>query len=588
MGILLTLLWVLPQISLNLSCQGLVVPCTYLDLPRNSITALGVFLYNYQFQLSRLLPFISRVADLFQRESLIATPGERLQTQRMARQIGLALHEIIYATAPIAHLIRDVQLGESSGHFHLPSHPSPEMAHFVAPYMQAAGHNVNVAGRAQVPPPAISPQQAQELEAALKALKNRLNEIGTMNAKVNSMTEADTAKALIDSINTNLGHMIEHKHWQNKVRSLLPESLPTEKKHEQLLLEALSMITPPEVYELYKGNFGVIGSIVPVALKSIGAIDKALSPEEEKAVCNNLIEELKKAVVVPNELKESILPGFEPITGIAKVLEEYFNKILKTCITYSRDRDKRKLGNELRSLVIKMIETSIRELSEGFNKEYSDAIILIKHNIELLLKKFNLNGLGFILTNLVGEELQRFIENTYNQSKNREEEKEISKTEQKTTEVVKTEVMKKPERKEEKKEAKKTTNEVNIPEEWKEIIENDMEMQKEIKPRRPFSHAYVATDRKKETKSLMREFDNPLAEEMARALRKINLSKDDVMNAINNVDKELEDIYFELLRLEFLKRIKEDTDYDPTKYERLCMFVNKGHGQDVDKGKVKS
>lgn len=69
-----------------------------------------------------------------------------MQAQRMAEQVGRALHEIVYATAPIAHLIRDVQLGERPGASHLPSHPSPDMAPFVARYMQAgaAGHNANV------------------------------------------------------------------------------------------------------------------------------------------------------------------------------------------------------------------------------------------------------------------------------------------------------------------------------------------------------------------------------------------------------------------------------------------------------------
>ncbi len=95
----------------------------------------GTFLHNYQTQLTRLIPFLSRVADLFQREALITNPRERLQTQEIARHVGAALHEIVYATAPVAHLIRGVRLGETPGLFSLGNVANSDLAPFVSAHM---------------------------------------------------------------------------------------------------------------------------------------------------------------------------------------------------------------------------------------------------------------------------------------------------------------------------------------------------------------------------------------------------------------------------------------------------------------------
>lgn len=187
--------------SPSLSCPSSVSFCSFLplphvDVPRNSLTTIGHFLYTYQFQLMRLIPFISRLADLFQRESLMVYPHDRVHMQVLAQNVGQALHEIVYATAPVAHLIRDVQIGEEPGSFRLVHRPNPDLVPFVNTYMvgqNAAPRPGSVTiplGDAGAPvrqqaeerigaPNRLSDSQERELTAALQQLKRTLSEFAT-------------------------------------------------------------------------------------------------------------------------------------------------------------------------------------------------------------------------------------------------------------------------------------------------------------------------------------------------------------------------------------------------------------------------
>jgi hypothetical protein len=69
----------------------------------------------------RLLPLISRLSELLLNEHQIANPIQRQQIQVLARNVAAALNEVVHATDPAAHLLRDLQIGNSPGDFHLPN-----------------------------------------------------------------------------------------------------------------------------------------------------------------------------------------------------------------------------------------------------------------------------------------------------------------------------------------------------------------------------------------------------------------------------------------------------------------------------------
>ena len=86
------------------------LPVPALPFPKNPLAQLGGFLQMYQFQVLRLLPFISRLADLLQRESLLTDPQHRTEVEALARSIGAAMHELGTATQGVAGLLPQVDM----------------------------------------------------------------------------------------------------------------------------------------------------------------------------------------------------------------------------------------------------------------------------------------------------------------------------------------------------------------------------------------------------------------------------------------------------------------------------------------------
>ncbi len=90
-------------------------PMPMLNVARNPVVLLGGFLNAYQFQLTRLIPLISRLGDLMQRESLMTNSNERHQVQLLAQAVGRAMEELSAATTPVLPLLRNVTMGNNPG-----------------------------------------------------------------------------------------------------------------------------------------------------------------------------------------------------------------------------------------------------------------------------------------------------------------------------------------------------------------------------------------------------------------------------------------------------------------------------------------
>ena len=69
-------------------------PLPSTGLPRNSMTNVGTFLYNYTLQLQQLVPFMEKVSLLMQNEYFMLNPVDRSDTQYLANLVGEALEEV--------------------------------------------------------------------------------------------------------------------------------------------------------------------------------------------------------------------------------------------------------------------------------------------------------------------------------------------------------------------------------------------------------------------------------------------------------------------------------------------------------------
>jgi len=603
-----------------------------LNVSRNSLTSLGIFLHNYQFQIMRLIPFISRLADLLQRESLMPNPRDRLQTQAIANCVGQALHEIVYATAPIAHLVRDIQIGDEPGNFRMINRPNPDLVPFAASLLVPEAGGV----RAEVQPAitVIVAEQplARQVEERmpehiekdvienLNKFKGELNKISSIPKTEFENMGVTKSRTLADFISARIDQVISQKNWHAKVRDLLPEgNHPPDQAHEKILLEVLSALPIHEAYELYKGNFEAIIVMLPTILRIIVTIAGGqLNAETRKELVKIVLEKLKHCLIIPPAILTQILPGFEPYNAIENILDRGLNEIIHEFFDYDRHRDRVRLGGRLKYLVINTISEIFKELTEGFSDEVKHVKHFIKHNIGVLLRKFDLDGLGNLLDKLFTDYISELFDKAYEMNK-KEEKKEVTekpkpKEEEKKfvppkevlkdisketksepapkiqEEVRKTEVVKpvpiKPTTQEP--EEKKIVSaampqapqspqapQAKIPEKWHETIEKDMKNQENLPKQAPFSHAYLVTDSKRSVQDIPKIKESLLKKTIKEVLTSKNIDKEDIADTIADIDDDLEKVYAEYVRMEFEKRIKDDPDYNPERYGYLDKFVTK-------------
>jgi hypothetical protein len=316
----------------------------------------------------------------------------------MAHDVGRALYEIVYATAPIAHLVENVKLGDRPGAFQLISRPRPEMLPFVA------SHSSPRERRSE----SILPREKQEeLKTALIILQDKLTEASTK-----LMQEDSKAAALSQSLNTKVDKVIKEKGWDIKTRDLLPEGYSISDTQEKMLLEILSEVPLYEGYELVKGNLEAIGSAVPAMLRILATTMGGGFPvEERKKLIHNLVDQLKEHIIFPAEVK--MHTGFDPALKIEEIIFKNFNAILLELFDFERHHNRARLAEILKLLIIKVIGECTVELIKGFSKEYNDLAILYKFNVKNLLRMIGLNGLGVVLDWFIAEPLLRFIEYSY-------------------------------------------------------------------------------------------------------------------------------------------------------------------------------
>ena len=98
-----------------------------IDYERNNLTVLGGFTNKLYFNLLRILPFVGRLGDLLERESLITDSQERKEIELLSHQIGSAFKEIKNSIEPVFSIYENIKLGPNPGQSTIvESQPKPE------------------------------------------------------------------------------------------------------------------------------------------------------------------------------------------------------------------------------------------------------------------------------------------------------------------------------------------------------------------------------------------------------------------------------------------------------------------------------
>lgn len=405
-----------------------------IPVQRNPLVLLGGFLYNYQFQLMRLLPFISRVADLIQRESLITDPNERAMLQQMGQSIGNAMNELALATSPVTGLLQNLQIGPGPGQFQLRVGNVP-----VASEVRSESVAPQVPSQVQFPFPFPMgmPQGPQAGPA------NMLTQFLPMLTQMLGGNQNMTLRELLNSL---------QMHDEE-------ESLP--------MMEFFYNLNLNEIIGFASGNWEAIERQRPTVRTSLLRLMENDSIEGRMKIVHILLEYMQRQYAVPDQFAQAVSPDFSPINCMSEIGEKWLLKLVNLVMDYE--------GSGFSVEFKNTIELMIGNYSDEMSKHMQGGVNTVLQMIQIQLQ----NGMA----RLVPPEFSGLIGGAMGTIMNAYVTKAVTSYNQ-WFEAHRTE--------EEAKESDQKTPAASLLATWHSALEHDLQVP--VVPQRPFSRSYLESD----------------------------------------------------------------------------------------------
>lgn len=310
-------------------------PMPQLPVSRNTLVLLGGFLYNYQFQLMRLIPFLSRLADLLQRESLITEAQQRADLQRFSRAMGAAMREINLATQPVVDLFQMMEIGPAPGQYHIRVHDTSVVSQSEA-VPRPNQSNVSAANPGQ---------------AMLNSLLNPAN----MPA---DSPLARMAPTLQQAMSGGMGNM--------SLRDLMIAANVHENEEDLPLMEFMYNLTMPELTVLMNGDVAPLDRIRPAAVQNLrqtmGGMD---TPEGRERVMGQYQQYLQSHLIFPDAFRSRQRPGFDYLQATTQVVRKAVSRLVALVLEDSSNEFGSRFKREFQLRVGEWVETVIAGMEGG-------------------------------------------------------------------------------------------------------------------------------------------------------------------------------------------------------------------------------
>lgn len=312
-------------------------PMPQLPLSRNTLVLLGGFLYNYQFQLMRLIPFLSRLSDLLQRESLITEAQQRAELQRFSRAMGAAMQEINLATQPVVELFQMMEIGPSPGQYHIRVRDASVVSQSEA---------------ASIPRPSqANVSAANPGQAMLNSLLNPAN----MPA---DSPLARMAPTLQQAMSGGMGNM--------SLRDLMMAANVHENEEDLPLMEFMYNLTMAELTTLMNGDVAPLDRIRPTAVRNLqqamGGVD---TPEGRERILGQYQQYLQSHLIFPDAFRARQRPGFDYLQATTQVVHKAVGRLVALVLEDSANEFGNRFKREFQLRVGEWVETVIAGMEGG-------------------------------------------------------------------------------------------------------------------------------------------------------------------------------------------------------------------------------
>ena len=310
-------------------------PMPQLPVSRNTLVLLGGFLYNYQFQLMRLIPFLSRLADLLQRESLITEAQQRAELQRFSRAMGTAMREINLATQPVVDLFQMMEIGPAPGQYHI------------------RVHDTSVVSQSE-----SAPRPSQSNVSAANPGQALLNSLLNPASMPADSPLARMAPTLQQAMSGGMGNM--------SLRDLMIAANVHENEEDLPLMEFMYNLTMPELTALMNGDVAPLDRIRPTVVQNLrqamGGMD---TPEGRERVFAQYQQYLQSHLIFPEAFRSRQRPGFDYLQATTQVVHKAVNRLVALVLEDSSNEFGSRFKREFQLRVGEWVETVIAGMEGG-------------------------------------------------------------------------------------------------------------------------------------------------------------------------------------------------------------------------------
>ena len=518
-----------------------------LPFQRNPMTLLGGYLHNYEFQVLRFLPFISRVSDLLQRESLITDPEERVMLQNMAQRVSAGLNELAAATAPVAGMLGQLQVGQAPGQFQLRI-GNMNVAPEVRPASQPPQPVPNPANTSNVPNPANLPPNPSSIPNPLAAFAqmagNPMAGLGQMagNPMAGLAQMAGNPFQMLQNSPQNVFSAVMPMFSQilgaNQTMTLrdLINTLQIHDEEESLpMMDFFYNLNISEVMGLAAGNWEPIERQRGAVRESLIKLMEGDSPEGRHRIVQILVGYMQRQYSVPAQFNDRILNNFDPQTMISRIGENWLAKLVSHVMDYEGPQ----FVSEFKRILFMLIGNYTYEMREHIQGGLETVLAMVQVQMQTAMGRIIPPEMSGMVDGLLGGVVNGYLTSSVGLY---EQWLATSRTQEEAKESL--------------------TPAGALLATWQETIARDMEHQ--IIPQAPFSSSYLASDiflqSRLPTPSLSQIFANTFSSALGDSGQTIA------------VDSAPSPVFEEFLRnftAGVRERLRNDPDYRNGRFEHL-------------------
>ena len=123
------------------------------------------------------------------------------------------------------------------------------------------------------------------------------------------------------------------------ISEIVPDQQEGGEESESLFMQMTSQLSLTEMLAVFQGNFGAVQGMTRKLKKVL--LEKRLKGEDTSVSRKQLIEsegdKLKNLLFVPNEIKDNIYEGFEPLLVAGDAVDTHLARILDLVLDFDSD-----------------------------------------------------------------------------------------------------------------------------------------------------------------------------------------------------------------------------------------------------------